>query len=127
MIVIKIPYTTELPCSVHEVASPKSNKCLDEIKALIGIEWAEIVITKIKGEDRHRDYSLIVDEVGKLKEDWMNKINWRASAYYAGTSQGDPIVGDVVLCARQWNESFGECDLDGLDDWELEQLLFLLL
>ena len=51
MKVIKIPYITELPCSVHEVSEPENESCMDELKALIGIEWAELVLTRIKGED----------------------------------------------------------------------------
>ena len=126
MKVIKIPYITELPCSVHEVCEPENENCMDELKALIGIEWAELVLTRIKGEDPRRDYCLIVDEVGKMKDHWQDKINWRASFFYAGTAHGDPIVGDVVLCAREWTESFGECDLARLTDLEEMQILNLI-
>ena len=123
MKVIKIPHDIRIPCTIHEV---NQDNCLDQIKQLINIEWAEIVLTIIKDEDPHRDYCLIVDEVGKLKEGWIKKINPRASQFYAGTMHGDPIVGDVVLCAREWTESFGECDLAGLTLPEAIGLLRLL-
>ena len=133
MKVIKIPYDKSIPCTVHEIEDARdlsieeSGKVLDRIKKLISIEWAEIVLTFIKGEDPRREYCLIVDEVGKLKDGWVYKINPRASQWYAGALHGDPIVGDVVICAREWTESFGECDLAGLTDWEEEVLMFNLL
>ena len=126
--IIKIPYDKNIPCTVHEIADAQdlsikeAGKVLDRIKELIGIEWAEIALTILKGEDPRRDYALIVDEVGKLKDDWMERINARASQFYAGTRYGDPIVGNVVLCAREWTESFGECDLAGLKEWEVDAL-----
>lgn len=129
MKVIKIPHDKNMPCTVHEIQDAQdlsieeAGKVLDRIKKLIGIEWAEIVLTNIKGEDPRRDYCLIVDEVGKLKDGWTDRINARASQYYAGTLYGDPIVGNVVLCAREWTESFGECDLTGLADWEEAALI----
>ena len=128
MKVIKIPYNRSIPATVHEVAGPESDNCLDEIKQLIGIDWAEIVVTTIKTEeDPRRDYILIVDGIGKMKEDWLEKINERACQFYAGAPIGNLIVGDVVLCAREWNETSGECDLDSLTDWEEEVIMFHLL
>jgi len=120
--VIKIPYDMKIECTVHQVAEPGSPRCLDEIKELIGIEWAEIVLTRLKGEDPRRDYCLIVDEVGKLKEGWTKEINPRACQFYTGALHGDPIVGNVVLCAREWTSTYGECDLAGLTDQEEEAL-----
>ena len=126
MHVIKIPYDVSKPCIVHEIPDrtddsvEASGRVLDDIKKLIGIEWAEIVyLSTIKSEDPHRDYCFIVDEVGKCKDGWPDRINVRASSYYPGTAYGDPIVGDVVICARQWIDSFGECDLAGLELREL--------
>ena len=123
MKVIKIPYDMKTTCTIHEVAEPGQPQCLDEIKQLIGIEWAEIVLTKVKGDDPQREYCIIVDEVGKLKDDWKQKINFRASQFYTGALHGDLIVGDVVLCAREWTTTFGECDLAGLENWEEKALM----
>ena len=130
MHVIKIPYDVSKPCTVHDIADrtddsvEASGRVLDDIKKLIGIEWAEIVyLSTIKSEDPHRDYCFIVDEVGKCKDGWPDRINVRASSYYPGTVYGDPIVGDVVLCAREWTELFGECDLVGLERRELFKFL----
>lgn len=125
MKVIKIPYIDQLPCSVHEVSEPENENHIKELKELININMAEFVLTKIYGEDLSRKYYLIVDEVGKMKEKWIQKINWRASQFYAGTIHGDPIVGDVILCAMV--QSNGEWELTGLEDWEIEQLLFSML
>ena len=133
MKVIKIPYDSTIPCTVHEIQDAKdlsieeSGRVLDRIKELISIEWAEIVLTIVKGEDPRRDYVLIVDEIGKLKDGWSDRINTRASQFYAGTLHGDPIIGNVVLMAREWNEKFGEYDLAGLTEWEEEVLMFYLL
>ena len=133
MKVIKIPYDKNIPCTVHEIQDAEdlsieeSGKVLDRIKELISIEWAEVVLTFIKSGDPRREYCLIVDEVGKLKEGWVKRINPRASQWYAGAFHGDPIVGDVVLLAREWTASFGECDLAGLTEWEEEVLMFHLL
>ena len=129
MKVIKIPYDTTIPCTVHEIPDAQdlsiqeAGKVLERIKELISIGWAEIVLTIVKGDDPRREYVLIVDEVGKLKDGWTGRINTRASQYYAGTPYGDLIVGDVVFLAREWTESFGECDLAGLTDYEEEAIL----
>lgn len=134
MKVIKIPYDVSIECSVHDIPDRSddsveaSGRVLDDIKKLIGIEWAEVVVlVMIKNKDPSRDYCLIVDEIGKLKDGWTERINIRALRFYLGTFQGDPIVGDVVLCAREWTDSFGECDLAGLTDYEEEVLMFHLL
>lgn len=121
MKVIKIPYDISIPLTVCSIGESKDNsdeeagRVLDDIKQLINIEWAEIVaIFNLKSSDAHRDFCLIVDECGKLKENWEEKINIRASYFYRGSYFGDYIVGDVVFLARQWNERFGDCDLAGL-------------
>lgn len=130
MKVIKIPYDRAIPCTVHEILDrvddtiEASGRVLDDIKELIGIEWAEIVaLLSIKSKDPHRDFCLIVDEIGKCKNGWPDRINMRASKFYPGTLFGDPIVGDVVFCAREWTDSFGECDLAGLTDDEAVVLM----
>ena len=127
MKVIRIPYNMNEECTVHDIPDriddsiEASGRVLDDIKELIGIEWAEIVVTWCKNyKDRTRDYCLIVDEIGKCKDGWTDRINLRGSRFYAGTVHGDPIVGDVVLCAREWTDSFGECDLAGLTDYEID-------
>ena len=123
MKVIRIPHDINTACTINEVAEPGSSQCLNEIKQLIEIEWAEIVLTRIRGEDPRRDYCLIVDEIGKLKEGWDKQINPRASQFYTGALHGDPIVGNVVLCAREWNSTYGECDLAGLTEQEEHALM----
>ena len=126
MKVIKIPLDIKEECTVHEIQDAKdlsieeSGKVLDQIKKLIGIEWAEIVVIHTSPRNPRRDFCLIVDEVGKLKEDW--RMNLRASQFYPGTPFGDPIAGNVILCAREWTDSFGECDLAGLTDEEINEL-----
>ena len=115
MKVIKIPIELNESCTVHDV---NESDCLDQIKQLIGIEWAEIVVIHARPSDPRRDYCLIVDEVGKLKDGW--RMNIRASQFYPGTLYGDPIAGNVILCAREWTDSFGECDLAGLTDEEIK-------
>ena len=129
MKVIKIPYDLSLKPTVHEVLETYEEDCLgdisfDEIKKLIGIHCAEIVLTNLP-RVFNRDYVLIVDEVGKLFPDWERTINVRASDFYNGTPYGDPIVGDVILCARQWIGY--ECDLAGLTDLEIIKLLYRLI
>ena len=75
MKVIKIPIELNESCTVHEIQDAQdlsieeSGKVLDQIKQLIGIEWAEIVVIHTRPSDPRRDFCLIVDEVGKLKED----------------------------------------------------------
>ena len=123
MKVIKIPYNIECPCTVHTVPEPAEEGCFDQIKKLIEIDWAEIVLTRLRSDELYREFVLIVDECGKLKDQWDARINDRASIFYTGTYYGDPIVGDVVICARQWAPGFGECDLDGLDDLEILSIL----
>lgn len=120
MKIIKIPYDLSSPATVEEVTD---ELCLQQMKQLIGIEWAEVVLTFLNSSDLHREFCLIVDEVGKLKDNWIDRINVRASQFYLGTQAGDPIVDDVILCAREWTYSFGECDLAGLEDSEIRSLM----
>ena len=128
MKVIKIPFDNKIPCTVCEVPEPDEDGCLDSIKKLIDIEWVEIVVTIERLDPTtRRDFCLLVDEVGKLHEGWEQEVNFRASRLYAGSLYGDPIVGDVVLCARQWTDSFGECDLSGLTDAEIAYFLRIYL
>ena len=123
MKVIRIPLDIKDECTVHEIQDAKdlsieeSGKVLNQMKQLIGIEWAEVVVIHIRPSDPRRDYCLIVDEVGKLKDGW--RMNIRASQFYPGTLHGDPIAGNAILCAREWTDSFGECDLAGLEDNEI--------
>ena len=121
MKVIKIPYDLSEPCIVCEVSEPDSHHCLDDIKKVIDIKYAEIVLTCVRSRfgDPFREYVLIVDEVGKLKDSWEKQINHRASMFYRGYLNGDPIVGDVVLCPRVWIPDAYECDLAGFSDAEI--------
>ena len=127
MKIIKIPIDLNEPCTVHEIQDTQdlsieeSGKVLEQIKQLIGIDWAEIVVIHIRPSDPRRDYCLIVDEVGKLKDGWQ--MNIRASKFYPGTLYGDPIAGNVILCAREWTDSFGECDLAGLEENEIANFM----
>lgn len=123
MKVILIPFDDEKPCTVHDIedaldsTDEESYIVLKRIKNLIDIDMAEIVyLNTLHSSDPDRDFCLIVDEVGKLKEGWPDRINIRASQFYPGTLCGDPIVGDVVLCPRQWTPGHGECDLAGFND-----------
>ena len=121
MKVIKIPYDLSEPCMVCEVSEPDSGACLDDIKKVIDIDYAEIVLTYVRSRfgDPFREYVLIVDEVGNLKDNWDTRVNKRASVLYRGFLSGDPIVGDVVLCPREWSPNFGERDLVGFSDAEI--------
>ena len=65
MKIIKIPYKLSSPATVEEVTD---ELCLQQMKQLIGIEWAEVVLTFLNSSDLHREFCLIVDEVGKLKD-----------------------------------------------------------
>ena len=130
MQVIKIPYDDTIECSVHDIENAKdlsdeeAYNVLKRIKELISIDTAEIVyLSTIASINPRRDFCFIVDEVGKLKDGWFNRINIRVSRFYPGTAFGDPIVGDVVFCAREWNSGFGECDLVGLSDIEIKSMM----
>ena len=134
MKVIKIPYDLEQACSICDIEDPNDLsdeecwKVLKQIKQLLNIDMAEIVyLNTVCSSEPNRDFCLIVDEVGKLKDGWTDRINNRASQFYPGSVFGDPIVGDVVLCARQWTDNFGACDLAGLTDYEVEVMMFHLL
>lgn len=128
MRVIKIPYDISIPVSVHNLdVDLSSYSALQEMKQLIGIDMAEIVRIKfpIRYSNPLYDTCYIVDEVGKLKDGWEFRINYRASSFYPGSFYGDPIVGNVVVCARSWTSSFGECDLDDFPEDYLNNIMSL--
>ena len=130
MKVIKIPYDLEQPCSICDIEDPNDLsdeecwKVLKQIKQLLNIDMVEIVyLNTVCSSEPNRDFCLIVDEVGKLKDGWTDRINARASQFYPGSVFGDPIVGDVAFCARIWSDGFGECDLACLLDSEIVVLM----
>lgn len=78
--------------SVREVA-PKNGRSftLDEMRALIGCEWIEIVHLPMTVET-----FLVVDEEGKLNGKAMNE---KATRMY-GHMPFDYIAGNALLCKR---------------------------
>lgn len=72
----------------------RDDKFVDDVHKILGIDCFEIVNTFIQ------DLVMIVDESGKLKERWWERINYAASHLYPGSQYGDPIAGDVILAYR---------------------------
>lgn len=60
---------------------------------------------------------LVLDDNGKMTDDWPLKINEFASALYP--SDWDPIVGNVILARRNASElePLTDADLDALADF----------
>lgn len=78
--------------TVTEVV-PKNGKdfTLEELQALIGCDWIEIV--RMPGSDGS---FMVVDEEGKLNG---KELNEKATKMY-GRMPYDYIVGDALLCKR---------------------------
>lgn len=70
------------------------DRWLETAYDLIGCDCIEIVQTVF------RDVVLVIDDSGKLKEDWEDRINHDASALYFGSNFGDMIVGNAILAYR---------------------------
>ena len=91
---LKINYKSEEGKPIFEsVSLPRGltrflNRCHD----LIGCNSIEIPNTILPG------IVMIIDEQGKCKDGWEEKINIYASFLYA--SPFDPIVGNVILAHR---------------------------
>lgn len=60
------------------------------------------------------DLVLVLDDNGKMTDDWPLKINYFASALYP--SFWDPIVGNVILARRSFSE------LEPLTDDDLDTI-----
>ena len=74
----------------------KKNFKLKEMYGILSCRLVEFVRTK--NEDL-----MILDEEGKLKENWKDHINTRATELYK-YGEDDPIVGDVLICKDKDNE-----------------------
>ena len=91
---LKINYKSEEGKPIFEsVSLPRDstgflNRCHD----LIGCNSIEIAHTILPG------IVMIIDEQGKCKDGWEDRINLFASFLYA--SPIDPIVGNVILAER---------------------------
>lgn len=81
---------------------------VDDVHKILGIDCFEIAHTCVK------DVVLILDESGKLKDRWWERINYAASHLYPGSQLGDPIVGDVIL-AYQVGEDLVPVPRDVID------------
>lgn len=86
-----------------KTVTPRNKKngfTLDEIYELLGCSMIEH-ISVLNGKEEH----MIVDEEGKLKEGWTERINAEATrifdkSYGAGW---DVVVGDVLMCSsKEW-------------------------
>lgn len=65
-------------------------KWLQSVYQELGCSWIETAPTCLRG------IVLVVDEEGKLKDDWEQRINAVATKLY--NNPYDVIVGDAILC-----------------------------
>ena len=65
---------------------------LDGVYRELSCESIEVVSTSF------HPWVLVIDECGKLKDDWLSRLNTVASILYG--SWIDCIVGDCLLCHR---------------------------
>lgn len=70
------------------------DRWLETAYDLIGCDCIEIVQTVF------RDVVLVIDESGKLKDGWEDRINHAASDLYFGFSFNDLIIGNAILAYR---------------------------
>ena len=73
---------------------------LDEVYALLGCSMVQCVAVS-----NGKQETMIVDEEGKLKEGWPERINSEATAIYDRTygPGRNLIVGNVLLCShKEW-------------------------
>ena len=77
---------------------PKNKKHF-KLKEMYGILSCRLVeFVRTKNEDL-----MILDEEGKLRNNWRNNINNKATELYK-YGEDDPIVGDVLICKDKDNE-----------------------
>lgn len=101
MAFLKIYYDNRQPTLVDIPTEPHAflEACYREIEC----DCIEVASTRFDG------IVLILDESGKLKEGWRDRVNLKATMLYAG-GDTDAIVGDVLV-GRVINE-----DIVGLTD-----------
>jgi hypothetical protein len=75
------------------VPKDKRNFKLPEMYNILNCRIIQFVRTK-KGK------LMVIDEEGKLKEDWIDNINTEATKLYVH-GELDPIVGDVLICQNK--------------------------
>lgn len=122
--VIFCPYDLNKPIEIREVDPGVS--FFELARDLIRVEWIELVrcCSAAFLYPSCRIFTMLIDEIGKLRDGWQDRINWRASPAYAGFPI-DLIVGDVVFCVEDWTSSL-EKDLFPLNLDEVDFLKFML-
>lgn len=75
---------------LEEIELPKDTEgFLEACYKAIGCDCIEVVPTVVRG------FYLIIDESGKMKDGWKNRVNILATKLYG--SFWDEIVGDAIL------------------------------
>lgn len=93
---IKVDGTTK-------TVSPRNKRCgftLEEVYALIGCDMVQCINVANGAEE-----NMLMDEEGKMKENWVDCINKNATEIFTKTyGPGvDLIVGDVLMCSnKEW-------------------------
>jgi len=75
------------------IPKDKKNFKLPEMYNILNCKIIQFVRTK-EGK------LMVIDEEGKLKDDWRNNINTKATELYVH-GELDPIVGDVLICQNK--------------------------
>ena len=101
---LKINYDDAKPIFERVQLSENSVQWLDDVYNLIHCQSVEVVPTVIRG------IYLIIDDEGKLYDDWCNRINTLATILYG--SRSDVIVGDAILARRSGGDLLPLTDSD---------------
>lgn len=76
------------------IEMPNGSGWLDAAYAAIGCDFIDIVDTHVN------HLVLVIDDCGKCHDGWVDHINVAASYLYPGSSYGDVIVGNAIVCLR---------------------------
>lgn len=101
---LKVNHDDAKPIFERVQLSVDSVQWLDDVYTLICCQSVEVVPTVLRG------IYLIIDEEGKLYDDWSSRINTVATILYG--SRSDVIVGDAILARMSGGDLLPLTDSD---------------
>lgn len=104
-----IPYDDTLKCGIIHVER-ESSLFLPFVRELIDCELLEFIsLSSMLGKEK----CLIIDDSGKLKDNWESTINIRATHFFQLlTGSDDVIAGNAILFGRFYEDLTSLPDTD---------------
>lgn len=120
-----VKLTVDGEAYIAELERGEDGLLLDGFYRELSCESIEVVNVRRDLQDVYGvPFRMIVDEMGKCRAGWTDRINYHATA--TCSSYTDLIVGDVLIGKLEAVNEDGELDIVGLTDRELSHFFVSL-